>query len=305
MLICKEEISKQIDIAIQKGRAARFNSSSHPSSAGHECPRKLWLDYRNVSFKKIPSRMLRIFETGNIYEARGVSYINDAHGMKVKDQQKEFKDGIARGFIDGIVEFDGPEEDWLLEIKSSKETYFNQIKKHGVKEKKLEHYVQCQIYMHWTGLNKCLYMIINKNTDDIHFEVLDYEKSLAGMYLQRIKSEPLKTEMPDGISDNPTYYLCKLCPHYDFCHFSKAAIPTCRTCKNYVPSEEGGKCGEKKNAIIPIEFQHKIQSGLKNEKGKTCGKFVMDREFMSTDKSLLEVEAEVKAVFGDGAKRVF
>jgi hypothetical protein len=103
--------------------------------------------------------------------------------------------------------------------------------------------------------------------------------------------------MPAMISQNPAYYVCKMCDHYKFCHEKTQIVPTCRGCINFAVKDGVGYC-RKFEKPIPIEFQHKRQTGTE------CKEFCVHPDMKHNSSEFDKVEEEVSALFGSGVKRI-
>lgn len=289
------DIKGQIDKCIELEFKPRLNTGMHPSSAAHDCKRKLWLDFRNVKLEKFDGRKLRIFETGNIYESRVISYINKLNEWKVTDAQRRIEIGVIRGNIDGILESNGTK--YVLEVKSSAQKYFSKLSKSNVKEAFLSHYIQVQIYMKALDIKKAIYLCVNKNTDEIYQEIIDLDEAQAGMYINRISEIAHLKEIPEKISENPSYFVCKMCPHTKFCHEGSQILPTCRGCLNFELKENTANCSFH-SKTIPISFQHKKQDGV------LCKGFEVREDLKFNFPEADRLESEINKYFGSDAKRI-
>lgn len=126
----------------------------------------------------------------------------------------------------------------------------------GVAGAKPQHVIQSQHYMHHLGLRLTLYAGVNKDTDDIHFEFIQYDPKF------HIEGEPIIRETihsprpPRRISVQPTWFKCKMCDHRRTCHFGDAMQKNCRTCIFSRAVEDGQwKCRKWNDAVIPREAQ--------------------------------------------------
>ena len=67
-------------------------------------------------------------------------------------------------------------------------------------------------------------------------------------------------EPPARINDNPGWYECKFCTHYQICHQKRVPNKNCRTCAHStaITTEDGGKWGcETHKEYISHELQRK------------------------------------------------
>lgn len=217
------------------------------SVAGHECSRHLWLHFRWAESPYFDGRMLRLFESGHLEEARIIGNLRDA-GIEVHDLDEHgkqwrvsFAGGHGGGSLDGVVTgVPGREKQWLvLECKTMNEKHFNLLVSKGVKESKHTHYVQMQIYMLLSDLNRALYVVVNKNTDHLYTEIVKLDKQFAEKLVDNLNSIIFMPEPPPRISERPDWWLCKFCNYRQQCHGTSAPEVNCRTCAHSTPEENG------------------------------------------------------------------
>jgi hypothetical protein len=240
------------------------------SQVGDECGRKLWYIFRHVSEKNFDGRMLRLFDTGNIAEGRFVEELRGI-GCEVWDvdpttgNQIRVVDfgGHVSGSCDAVVRALLDSEAFkimgakphLCEMKTHNEKSFEALagKKpagskvrvfdhavNGVANSKPVHYVQANIYAYKLGLDKCLYIAANKNTDEVYIERWNTNKSLAKQMIQRAVGIANSQSVPAGISQDPSFYKCKMCDFHAVCHMDDILpLVNCRTCLHSTPTECG------------------------------------------------------------------
>ena len=166
---------------LEKINNTRYEELPRPylgmSMLGHHCPRFMWLYFRWCFKETYTARSYRIFEKGHREEV----YIEDilkGVGIKIWGQQTEFigETGHIRGHIDGICSgvLEAPKTDHLAEYKTMKDVYFRDLKKMGIKISKPTYYAQAQCYMHYAKLKRCLFVVVNKNTDELYIERIKY-----------------------------------------------------------------------------------------------------------------------------------
>lgn len=243
------------------------------SVIGHECERKLWYDFRWAGEEQFDGRMLRMFETGDMEEWRIVQNLRDA-GMEVWDKDEAgnqfgFLDigGHFSGHCDGIV-LGVPEakkSPHLLECKTSSDKLFGELKLEGVRKSKPMHYAQMQIYMGYLVLDRALYVVVNKNTDEIYTERIEFSRKEYRGLIDKAERIILATEPAERIGKRDDYR-CKYCHHTDRCHGSEPPAPAvpvsvnCRTCCHSTPI-----IGESNLAQWRCERKHKTLS-VKDQK---------------------------------------
>jgi len=211
--------------------------------AGAECDRSLWYSFRWASQPEmIDGRKVSIFRTGDRWEEVLVDDLR-AVGVDVWGQQDRIRllSGHVRGKRDGacVGVLEAPKTEHLAEFKSSNDAGFKDIVKHKCRKTKPLHFAQCQLGMHAFGLTRCIYYVVNKNTDERYFERLEYDVEFCLRLLARLERIINSAEPPSRISDNPEFFGCRLCKHHAVCHTDAWSRVTCRSCLYSTP-EMGG-----------------------------------------------------------------
>ncbi len=244
------------------------------SLIGHECDRFIWLKFRWAVNEEIPGRVYRIFETGHIEEERMSKYLKDI-GLDLKhigEEQLTLRySPWVLGHPDGII-FSGvpgaEKSTHIWECKTANNRSFTGYEKHGVQNHKQEYYIQVQANMYCSNkcdeqkmakINRCCFTVKNKNDESIYHERIKLDKALAERFLERADSLVYADELPPGLSDKPTYFKCKMCSMWEFCHGNKCSKEVnCRTCNNSYAEKDGTyRCALYKNKAIPFDFQKK------------------------------------------------
>lgn len=262
----EQQIVNRIYAAIEKDKASPdlYLGRLGASFIGEECVRKIWFDWRGFAREQFGGRMLRLFETGDLQEARVVADLRRA-GFAVWDKQEngeqyEFKDetGHLVTKVDGIIR-DVPENDkpHVLEIKTHNKNSFSALVKKSVAEAKPEHYTQMQVSMALGGFSRSLYVAVCK--DDEQY------------YVERIKEDPaeqkkLKTKViklvearlrPAGISDDASSFGCKFCSMKAVCTREAEPLRHCRTCSMCVPGLDGSWVCELNKHTLTLDDQRR------------------------------------------------
>jgi len=228
------------------------------SLLGHPCDRWLWLNFRWVIEQKFPGRILRLFRRGQNEEAVITSDLR-AIGIDVRGSQTAVKFGShVSGSMDGVAkDVPGSSKPHVLEYKTHSLKSFNELEKKGVEAAKFEHFVQMQIYMLGSGLERALYVAVCKDDDRIYTERVKFDEAVATKYVQRGQRIALDDRMPPPISTDPSWFACKWCPAHKFCFGGE--IPkkfSCRTCAHATAKEDDTWRCEKHDADgIPLDFQ--------------------------------------------------
>lgn len=245
-----------IEAAVVAAEARSNHDRLHPrlsaSSLGEECEAKLWHSFRwTHEQEQFEGRLLRLFETGNVYEERLVGLLRLA-GVKVDAVDPEtgeqfrvvFADGHASGRTDGeaVGLPEAPKTRHLLECKTHSDKSFAELVKHGVEVAKPVHYAQMQIYMHMRGLTRALYLAVNKNTDALHAERIEYDPTAALRLVAKAERIVKADRPPTRQYDDPearSAWKCRSCPALGVCHQGAWARRNCRTCLHSTPGPNG------------------------------------------------------------------
>jgi hypothetical protein len=217
------------------------------SLIGHACERYLWMTFRWVDAKKFPGRMLRLFETGQLAEARFTANLRrigvevhdttpDGKQWRVSDLGGHFAgsmDGAGRGFPEA------PKTWAVLEYKTHGEKSFNELVKNKVQKAKPQHWAQMQTYCGYTGMDRAMYMAVNKNTDDLYTEWVHFDPVEFAKLKARADRVINANEPPLRISNDPSWFVCKMCDFHEHCHGEKAPAVNCRTCAHSTAELDG------------------------------------------------------------------
>ena len=235
------------------------------SSLGHPCDRWLWLSFRWVVQHKHAGRMLRLFRRGHNEEATILSDLRavglDIRGATGRNQVKVDLGCHVAGSLDAIIESgvpEAPNKRHIGEFKTHNLKSFNDLEKSGVEVSKPIHFVQMQAYMHGTKIDRALYLAVCKDDDRIYTERVNYDKAVAEKYIERGQRIALLDRMPEPIlGASPSWYQCKLCDGYDFCHGEKITKHVnCRTCAHSTAKDDSAwRCERHDGDDIPVEFQ--------------------------------------------------
>ena len=233
------------------------------STLGHPCDRWLWLSFRWAVQQKFDGRILRVFRRGNLEEAQIVSDLR-AIGIDIQrttsNQSRVSFGSHVSGSLDGVIKsgvLGAPKKEHVAEFKTHSLKSFNDLEKKGVEDSKPEHFVQMQVYMAGTEIDRALYVAVCKDDDRIYTERVKFDKEVAEKAIARGKRIALADRMPEPLSADPTWYQCRWCPAHDFCFESKITKhANCRTCANSTALENSTwRCERHEADEIPVEWQ--------------------------------------------------
>tara|TARA_R100000306_G_scaffold62564_1_gene73598 strand:- start:13951 stop:15012 length:1062 start_codon:yes stop_codon:yes gene_type:complete len=228
----------------QKGHRPHLGGSI----IGNECNRALWYGFRWCTDKSFDGRLLRLFNRGHEEENRFIRDLRKA-GATVHDcddrtgEQFLFKavGGHVGGSMDGVGKGlpESPDKWHVLEFKTHSDKSFKALAKDGVEKSKPLHFAQMQLYMHWSGIDRAFYLAVNKNTDELYSERVRYQQREAERLEDKARRIVEASTPPPRMSEDPSFYLCKFCDHYDLCHQAAAPAVNCRTCAHSTPVMTG------------------------------------------------------------------
>lgn len=231
-----------------RGKDVPFRSHLGASLIGRDCTRELWYGFRWATIPEHEPRVLRLFNRGHLEEARFIAMLQiigveiwyeteDGGQFKFSDCHGHFGsslDGVVRGIPDLP-----PNVAAYTEFKTAADKRFQKVVKNGCRNEKYEHFVQMQICMHEMNLPYSLYMMVNKNDDSLHAEIIEYDREVAIRYVDRASSIIFVDEAPPQINPSPGWWQCKFCNHAQVCKGSAVPEINCRTCAHSTPQQDG------------------------------------------------------------------
>lgn len=239
-----------IEAHYEAKRKTRHGYRLPPSKLGSECDAALWHSFRwTTPPTEFSGQMIRLFETGDIQETRLIADLR-AIGVDVVDFDPDkpekqigvsFADGHGYGWLDGEVLGlpEAPATIHIFEAKSHNQKSFDKLLREGVEKSKPEHWSQMQTYMHLRHRDRAVYVAVNKNTDEIYIERVEYDFAAAVRLMNKADRIAFAAVPPAGVSTKPDFYLCKFCDHAERCHGSALPEKNCRTCAHSTPISQG------------------------------------------------------------------
>jgi len=228
-----------------------FREHLGASLIGKSCERALWYDFRWATLPQFPGRILRLFETGHLEEARLVRNLRmtGATVLEVDPEtgrqwRVEAHGGHFGGSLDAVAIGlrEAPKTWHVVEFKTHSAKSFRDLVAKKVALSKPQHWAQMQIYMHLTGLDRALYVAVCKDTDALHVERVHADRAAAVRLLDRARRVIEAKRPPSRISEDPAWWECRFCDHRAVCHEVAAAESNCRTCLHATPVEGGWQC---------------------------------------------------------------
>jgi hypothetical protein len=236
-----EQITALIDGALSTDRAAQPRRAYLGASRlGVTCERALQYEYANApvdSGREIPGRVLRVFEVGHALEDLAIRWLRlagfDLYTCKRNGGQFGFSvaGGRIQGHVDGIL--DGGPTDLglaypsLWECKTMNDKSWRETVKLGVARAKPIYAAQIAIYQAYMessipgiSRNPALFTAINKDSEEIWFELVPFDGGLAQRMSDRAVRVITATEAGELLprhATTPTHHECKACAWQDRC----------------------------------------------------------------------------------------
>jgi len=213
------------------------------STIGAECDRQLWYALRWAHWpERIDGQKQRRFDTGNREEERLLDDL-EAAGIVVERTDpatgQQYRVEVAGNWLRGKLDAqaigvpEAPKTTHVVECKSHNDKSFKELTKKKLKDGKFDHWAQCQIYMHGLQLTRCLYIAVNKNTDELYAERVYYDINFAERAERRVQFLVQTDKAPPKLYDDPSKkeaFACQWCLAKPVCHDNAFARKNCRTC---------------------------------------------------------------------------
>lgn len=216
------------------------------SIIGHECTAYGWNTFRWLKFEEFDGRMLRLFNRGHEEERRFVRWLQGV-GLQVREldpvTKKQFRivgaKGHFGGSLDSLMKFPlawGLPEDLVIlgEFKTHNTKSFKALKAKGVVASKPQHFKQMNSYGRAYGLKYGLYCAVCKDTDELHFEIIELDYRQADDLFRKAEGIVYASERPQKIAQTKTYITCSYCPFKGLCHENEVPVKNCRSCRHAV-----------------------------------------------------------------------
>jgi len=225
-----EKVIDQIKSRIDEAIMAIANTKPQrtylgASSIGEECDRKIWYAF-HTPIRISDPRVHRIMDYGHFSESYVLSMLKHSGFTVYQDESDQFgfTDEEVAGHCDGVIMLN--DEPYLLEIKSANDKRFAEMKKDGVQKSNPTYFIQMQVYMKYMELSQALYFVINKNTCEIHMEIIKYEAIKADYAVSRGK-EIIRGEKEAAQRKykSSAFFKCKFCDHREKCWDDGAPKP--------------------------------------------------------------------------------
>ena len=236
-----EVVTAHIDAALTAERAGQERRTYLGASRlGVACDRALQYEFAGAPVdpgRDFDGRVLRIFEVGHVLEDLAIRWLRlsgfDLYIRTRSGGQFGFSvcDGLIQGHVDGIVMAAPADLGWsfpmLWECKTMNAQNWRDCVKRGVSVAKPVYAAQMAIYQAYMestiegiSRNPVLFTAINKNTQELWFELVPFDAVLAQRASDRAVKIITATEhgelLPRSFSVS-THIECKFCSWQDRC----------------------------------------------------------------------------------------
>lgn len=236
-----EVVTAHIDAALTYERAGQERRTYLGASRlGVACDRALQYEFAGSPAdpdREFDGRVLRIFEVGHVLEDLAIRWLRlsgfDLYTRTRSGGQFGFSvcNGLIQGHVDGIVMAAPANLGWsfpmLWECKTMNAQNWRDCVKRGVSVAKPVYAAQMAIYQAYMestvegiSRNPALFTAINKDTQELWFELVPFDAVLAQRASDRAVKIITATEhgelLPRSFSDS-THIECKFCSWQDRC----------------------------------------------------------------------------------------
>lgn len=241
----RQSLSENINLLIDKSLTAEHSKQIKrdylgASRLGVSCNRALQFEYTDTpkdEDQNFTGKILRIFQAGHVFEELMIKWLRGAGfeliTNKANGDQFGFvvAGGKVKGHIDGVI-IAAPTElsfkfPMLWECKSLNDKSWKDVVKKGLAVSKPIYAAQIAVYQAYMeasipdiSKNPALFTAINKDTAEIHFELVPFDLALAQKSSDRavmILKATENQELLPRISNDSSYFECRFCPWQQRC----------------------------------------------------------------------------------------
>lgn len=216
------------------------------SQIGMNCSRALWYQFRWAWSANLAGRVLRLFETGDREEERLVANLRSI-GVEVWQYEADGKQygATAHGghfalSVDGVgMGFQESSKPHVLEFKTANTKTYNKVKKDGLQSAHPQYWAQCHVAMRLMNIDRCFFLMVQKETDDIYAERIKLDVKFADGLIDKAGDIIFSETPPPKIAETDDWYECKFCRYRPVCQRGHIPEVNCRTCAHSTPEADG------------------------------------------------------------------
>lgn len=191
------------------------------SNIGSDCLRQLWYQYKGYEGIPLTAKQRRTFEIGRRLEGMVIQLLRDA-GLHIATIWYDLSDpelDYFQGHVDAVwCDKDSGEDKAIIEVKTAKDSSFKQFVNQGLKHWNKSYYAQLQAYMGMSEIFSAYILVLNKDNSDIFDELVTFDAEYYETLQFRARIIHEAKEAPCRVSNNPSWWLCKMCKFKEICH---------------------------------------------------------------------------------------
>ena len=234
----------KMNAALERNYKSERRPHLGASSIGTACERRLWNDFHFISENNFSARSIKAIADGHNSEAVMSGRLRMVKGIVLETETADgkqfgFSDGHIGGSLDGKITglHNLPKETHIWEHKCVNEKKFNALVKLVVADEDTalynwdeQYFAQAQIYMGYFSLEWHYLTACAPGSRDETSCITRFDSSAAAHYIDRAERIIKASKPPPRISEDPSWYQCKICPHSDNCHGEQLPLVNCRSC---------------------------------------------------------------------------
>ena len=191
------------------------------SIIGSSCMRQIWYAYQGKKTEPPISRHQRNLDIGNKFEGMVLDWLQDANVKVVRPNStnnylaytdKELP--YFKGHADALL----PDLNAIIDIKVIKSSSYNEFVRKGLKVWSQLYYAQLQAYMGMANFPHAYLLALNKDSGELHDEQVEFNADYYKALKNRAKLVHRASSAPPKVSNNPAWYICKMCRYNKLCH---------------------------------------------------------------------------------------
>ena len=231
----------------------RFASLEKPrpylgmSSIGESCSRKLWLRFRWMLRETFDAATLKRFEDGHLGEDLIVKRLQRIASVTLTHtgaSQLTYSDcdGHFQGHPDGLIQgvLQAPKTPHIFEAKVCSDKKITELKKakfelgekKALKKWNPVYHAQAILYMFYEGLTRHYLVAATPGVRDWISVRTDADNDLAKTLRSKADRIIKSQNQPEKVSEDPTWFECRMCAFAQVCHEKKLPDRNCRTCSH-------------------------------------------------------------------------
>jgi len=188
------------------------------SSIGADCWRQIWYEFKGEKSNNITPQTRRTWDIGKNLEGLVIEWLSKS-GLAITNYPwhlGSLEVTAFRGHIDALLV--DKDKNIIVEIKTAKDSSFNNFVTKGLKLWNPQYYAQVQSYMGMSGIFSAYIVVLNKDNSDISDEKVEFDHVFYKTLENKAKEISEAVTPPPRINNSPLWYKCKMCKYHGVCH---------------------------------------------------------------------------------------